>query len=123
MLRPFKLGLGGRLGSGEQYLPWVHRDDVVAGLIWMMENEQAQGPYNMVSPSPVTNAQFTRTLAEVLHRPALFPAPATLLNAVLGEMAGLLLTGQNAVPARLQAEGFRFRYPSLKPALEESTSR
>lgn len=123
MVLPFKLGLGGRLGSGRQYMPWVHRDDVVACLIWMMESEQAEGPYNVVSPAPVTNAEFTRTLAEVLHRPALFPAPAPVLKAVLGEMAGLLLTGQNAVPARLQAEGFTFRYPNLKPALEVSVSR
>ncbi|WP_303291975.1 TIGR01777 family oxidoreductase [Marinobacter sp. SS5-14b] len=123
MVLPFKLGLGGRLGSGRQYMPWVHRDDVVACLIWMMESEQAEGPYNVVSPAPVTNAEFTRTLAEVLHRPALFPAPAPVLKAVLGEMAGLLLTGQNAVPARLQAEGFTFRYPNLKPALRESVSR
>ncbi len=122
MLLPFKLGLGGRLGSGRQYMPWVHRDDVVAGLLWMMNNKDAQGPYNMVSPAPVTNAEFTRTLAAVLHRPALFPAPAPVLKVVLGEMAGLLLTGQHAIPARLQAEGFRFSYPTLKPALLDSVT-
>lgn len=120
MLLPFRLGLGGRLGTGTQYMPWVHRDDVVSGLIWMLENEQARGAYNMVSPNPVTNAEFTRTLAEVLHRPALLPVPAPVLKIILGEMASLLLTGQKAVPARLEKEGFRFKYSHLKPALSES---
>ncbi|QBM16794.1 epimerase family protein [Marinobacter sp. JH2] len=120
MTLPFKLGLGGKLGSGEQYMPWVHRNDVVAGLIWMLENQFAQGPYNMVSPNPVTNAEFTRTLAKVLKRPALFPAPAPILRLMLGEMSGLLLTGQNAIPARLQSEGFTFNYPVLEEALNDS---
>lgn len=121
MLPPFKLGLGGRLSSGEQYMPWVHRTDVVNGLIWMLETETARGAYNMVSPNPVTNKQFTATLANVLHRPAIFPVPAAVLNVALGEMARLLLTGQKAVPERLQQEGFHFQYPELKPALSEST--
>lgn len=120
MLLPFRLGLGGRLGSGKQYMPWVHRDDVVAGLIWMLENPNASGAYNMVSPSPVTNAEFTRTLAKVLHRPALFPAPAAILKIALGEMATLLLTGQKAIPASLEQEGFEFRYKNLALALEDS---
>jgi len=121
MLPPFKLGLGGRLGSGEQYMPWVHRADVVNGLIWMLETETAAGPYNMVSPNPVTNREFTRTLAGVLNRPAIFPAPAPVLKIALGEMARLLLTGQQAIPQRLQEGGFEFRYPQLKDALADST--
>lgn len=120
MLLPFKLGLGGRLGSGEQYMPWVHRDDVVAALVWMMETETASGAYNVVSPNPVTNRQFTKCLAGVLGRPAIFPAPAPVLKLALGEMAGLLLTGQMAVPERLEAEGFQFRFPDLSPALADS---
>ena len=120
MLLPFKLGLGGRLGSGTQYMPWVHRTDVVNGLIWMLENDSASGAYNMVSPNPVTNRTFTATLARVLHRPAIFPAPAPVLNLALGEMARLLLTGQQAVPQRLQKEGFEFRYPELEAALTDS---
>lgn len=123
MLPPFKLGLGGPLGSGEQYMPWVHRTDVVNGLIWMLETETAHGAYNMVSPNPVTNREFTKTLANVLHRPAIFPAPAPILKVALGEMARLLLTGQKAMPERLEHEGFRFQYPKLKPALIESVGK
>lgn len=121
MLLPFKLGLGGRLGNGEQYMPWIHRDDVVAALIWMVETDTARGAYNVVSPNPVTNRQFTRCLAGVLGRPAIFPAPAPVLKIVLGEMSRLLLTGQMAIPERLEAEGFRFRFPDLAPALADAT--
>lgn len=121
MLTPFKLGLGGRLGHGNQYMPWVHRDDVVGALAWMLERESAQGPYNVVSPNPVTNREFTHTLAEVLHRPAIFPAPAPVLKIALGEMSRLLLTGQRAIPSRLSSEGFVFEYPDLKLALEDAT--
>ena len=120
MKLPFKLGLGGKLGKGKQYMPWVHRQDVVGGLIWMLENPLAHGAYNMVSPNPVTNAEFTRTLARVLNRPAILPAPAPVLKLALGEMSGLLLTGQNAIPARLQSEGFTFSYPVLEEALNNS---
>lgn len=120
MLLPFRLGLGGRLGSGEQFMPWIHREDVVAALIWMAESETAKGPYNVVSPNPVTNRQFTKCLAGVLGRPAIFPAPVPVLKVALGEMSRLLLTGQMAVPERLEAEGFRFQYPDLSPALADS---
>lgn len=123
MLLPFKLGLGGRLGSGNQYMPWVHRDDVVRALIWMLETDSAEGPYNVVSPNPVTNREFTHTLAEVLHRPAVFPAPAPILRIALGEMSRLLLTGQRALPSRLSSEGFVFDYPDLKHALEDATGQ
>mgnify|MGYP000439097504 CR=1 FL=1 len=120
MVTPFKLGLGGRLGDGRQYMPWVHRDDVVGALIWMLENDDASGPYNVVSPNPVTNAEFTQCLGKVVRRPTLFPAPAPVLRIALGEMAGLLLTGQKAKPARLTAQGYDFRFPELKAALEDS---
>ncbi|QTN41027.1 TIGR01777 family oxidoreductase [Marinobacter salsuginis] len=122
MILPFKLGLGGRLGSGTQYMPWIHRDDVVGALIWMMENPNASGPFNVVSPNPATNAEFTRTLGKVLHRPTLFPAPAPVLKVALGEMARLLLTGQRAIPERLTQEKFEFRYPDLEQALSQSVS-
>lgn len=120
MLLPFKLGLGGRLGSGEQYMPWVHREDVVAALVWMMETETARGAYNVVSPNPVSNRQFTKCLAGVLGRPAVLPVPSPALKIALGEMSRLLLTGQMAVPERLQAEGFRFGFPDLSPALADA---
>lgn len=119
MVLPFKLGLGGRLGSGTQYMPWVHRDDVVGALIWMMENPSASGPFNVVSPNPATNAEFTRSLGRVLHRPTLFPAPAPVLKVALGEMARLLLTGQKAIPEKLTTGRFEFRYPDLEPALAQ----
>ncbi|WP_100640270.1 TIGR01777 family oxidoreductase [Marinobacter salexigens] len=121
MILPFKLGLGGRLGAGYQYMPWIHRDDVVAALIWMLETPDASGAYNVVSPSPITNREFTRCLASTLKRPAILPAPAPVLKIVLGSMSHLLLTGQQAVPARLINSGFEFRYPTLTEALEDAT--
>ncbi|MBS3804214.1 MAG: TIGR01777 family oxidoreductase [Oleiphilaceae bacterium] len=120
MIPPFKLCLGGRLGDGKQYMPWVHRQDVVNALIWMLETESASGPYNVVSPNPATNAEFTKTLGRVLNRPTPFPAPPFVLKLALGEMAGLLLTGQRAMPERLLAEGFKFRYPELEQALTDA---
>lgn len=122
MILPFKLGLGGRLGSGKQFMPWVHRDDVVGALIWMMETPNASGPFNVVGPNPATNAEFTRCLGKVLHRPTLFPAPAPVLKIALGEMARLLLTGQKAVPEKLIDQGFQFRYPELEQALSQSVA-
>jgi uncharacterized protein len=121
MLLPFKLGLGGRIGGGHQYMPWVHRDDVVSALVWMLETPDASGPYNVVSPKPVTNRQFTATLAKVLNRPAVFPVPAKVLELALGEMARLLLTGQQAFPKKLTDEGFSFRYFDPETALKDAT--
>lgn len=120
MAPPFRFGLGGRIGDGTQYMPWVHRDDVVAALIWMMENSEAEGAYNVVSPSPVTNAEFTRTMGATLGRPTPFPVPAWVLKPALGEMSRLLLTGQKARPIRLQQAGFRFIYPQLPEALRNA---
>lgn len=122
MTLPFKLGLGGRMGNGQQYMPWVHREDVVACLIWMLETTDASGAYNVVSPSPVSNREFTRCLARVLRRPAIFPAPAPVLKIALGEMARLLLTGQQAHPKRLTDAGFRFRFPGLEEALDDAVT-
>lgn len=120
MLLPFRLGLGGRLGSGNQYMPWVHRTDVVKSLIWMLESETASGPYNVVSPNPVTNTELTKTLGKVLGRPIWLPAPRLALKVGLGEMSRLLLTGQRARPRRLSEAGFTFRYPHLEDALRDS---
>ncbi len=120
MILPFRLGLGGRLGSGQQYMPWVHRTDMVRALIWMLDTDSARGPYNVVSPNPVTNAEFTKTLGKVVNRPTFFPAPAPVLKLALGEMARLLLTGQKAVPERLEREGFGFNQPLLEPALRDA---
>lgn len=119
MLWPFKLGLGGKIGSGQQWFPWVHREDVLSALLFLMDQPQAQGVYNLTAPQPVSNQVFTETLARVLHRPALFPAPAWALKAAFGELSELLLGGQRAMPVHLQSSGFRFQFESLKPALQD----
>lgn len=117
MLLPFKLGLGATLGSGAQYMPWIHEDDWVAFVIWLIGTDRATGAFNATSPGPITNRAFTRTLGRVLGRPALFHAPAFVLKIALGELADMLLTGQRVVPAAAEALGFRFTYRELEPAL------
>ncbi len=117
MLLPFKLGLGATLGSGTQYFPWVHIDDWTALVMWAIGNDSASGAFNAASPEPVTNHEFTRTLARVLYRPAIFHAPAFALRLALGELAGALLTGQRALPACAERLGFQFTYRALEPAL------
>lgn len=119
MLPPFRLGLGGPLGDGRQWMSWVHRRDLVALLIWLLENPVCQGAYNGTAPQPVRNAEFVRALGAQLHRPALLPMPAPALRLLFGEMAGLLLGSQRVLPARAEAEGFRFQYPDLPGALRE----
>lgn len=120
MLTPFRLGLGGRLGSGRQWSSWIHVDDIVAAVHHLIQTESVAGPVNFVSPTPVTNQEFTRTLAAVLRRPALLPVPAFAARLAFGEMADqLLLNGQRVLPAKLQASGYSFRYSELQPALED----
>jgi hypothetical protein len=118
MLTPFKLGLGGRLGTGKQWMSWAALDDVVGILRSAISNEQASGPVNVVAPNPVQNSEFTRVLASVLHRPAIFPAPAFALRLALGEMAdALLLSSQRVRSERSPATAYSFRYENLEPAL------
>lgn len=118
MLPIFRTGLGGRLGSGSQYWSWIALEDCLRGLEWLISNGSANGPYNFVSPNPVTNAEFTNELAEALHRPALLPAPKFGLRLALGEMAdALLLCSCRALPDRLLAAGFEFEHPLLGPYL------
>ena len=118
MLTPFKLGAGGPLGSGRQYWPWIHRADWIALVRWAIDTTSASGAINATAPHPVTNAEFTRALGRAMHRPAFMPAPAFALRIALGEMAdALLLSGQNAVPARAERLGFTFRYSTLDAAL------
>ena len=118
MARPFLWGAGGKIGSGEQWMSWVTLPDVVAILRFALENGAVRGPVNVVSPQPVRNAEFTNKLANALHRPALFPAPAFALRLLLGEMADeLLLSSQRALPAQLEKLGYRFLYPDLPGAL------
>jgi len=119
MLPVFRLGLGGKLGSGQQYFPWVHREDVVRAICWLMEQPDIRGAWNLVSPNPVTNAGFTDELGRALRRPTWFTVPAPVLRLGLGEMSRLLLTGQRAYPRRLQNQGFQFEYPTLSEALDQ----
>lgn len=117
-LRPFfKLGLGGRVGSGRQWWPWIAVDDLVSGYRFVLERDVA-GPVNLTSPNPVTNTQFTHALGKALRRPTVFPVPAFGAKVVFGEMAQeALLGGQRVLPSRLLEEGFRFRFPELSDAL------
>ena len=118
MLPLFKLGLAGRLGNGRQYWSWVTLDDVVRVVSWLLEHSSFDGPVNCTAPEPVTNRQFTRTLAKVLKRPAVLPAPAWALKLMLGQMAAeLLLAGQRCVPQRLLDAGFSFQFRELEPGL------
>ncbi len=117
MLLPFRAGIGGRMGNGRQWMSWIARADLVALIRWLVENTSARGAYNGTAPMPVTNAEFARSLGAALRRPALLPTPAFALKILFGEMADILLTGQRVVPKRAAAEGFKFEFPDLAPAL------
>jgi len=123
LLPPFKLGMGGPIGNGRQWMPWVHIEDQIAAIDFLLNREDAQGPYNACAPSPVRNRDFAKTLAAVLHRPAFMPMPAVALRLLLGELSILLLGGQRARPNRLQAAGFTFRFTDLHAALENLLGR
>lgn len=120
MLLPFKAAVGGRLGSGRQWMSWIAIDDEVGAIVHLLGDGAPSGPVNATAPHPVTNAEFTRTLAKALHRPAVLPVPAVALKTLLGaQMAEeLLLTGQRVLPGRLHASGYTFRAPELAGALE-----
>jgi len=120
MLTPFKLGLGGRIGSGRQWYSWIHVDDIVGGIHHAMHTESLSGPVNFVAPNAVRNAEFTRVLASVLRRPAFFPVPALALRLAFGKMAAeeLLLASQRVEPGKLNASGYAFRFRELRGALE-----
>jgi uncharacterized protein len=118
MLLPFKLGLGTRLGNGKQWQSWVHIDDYVAMVLFLLQDVKMSGPFNMTAPNPVTNREFTRSLAHALHRPAFFVAPGFMLQLAMGERSALLLEGQRALPQRLADAGYRFKYAQLSSALD-----
>jgi uncharacterized protein len=124
MVTPFKLGAGGRLGSGRQWMSWIALRDVVGIVKFALANSALSGPVDAVSPEPARNSEFTRALAEVLHRPAIFPAPAVALRLALGEMAdALLLSSQRVFPRRLQEAGYAFEQSDLRSALREALGR
>jgi uncharacterized protein (TIGR01777 family) len=124
MLMPFRYGVGGRLGSGKQWISWITLEDAVGIVRAAVFNEQLSGPVNVVTPNPVTNSEFTRIVAATLHRPAIFPAPAFALRLALGEMAdALLLASQRVVPERLIAIPYPFRFADLSAALQAILAR
>ncbi|NQD95405.1 TIGR01777 family protein [Pseudomonas sp. CrR25] len=119
LLLPFRLGLGGPVGNGRQWMPWIHLADQIALMDFLLQREAARGPYNACAPQPVRNTEFAQALGRALHRPALVPLPAFILRVGLGELSGLLLGGQRALPTRLSEAGFRFRFTDLDAALED----
>ena len=120
MLLPFRLGLGGRLGSGRQWMSWIHIEDHVEAMVALLNSPHAQGPYNLTAPTPVTNRLFTEALARHLRRPAIAHLPAPLLKLLFGEMAELLLGSQRVIPQRLTEElGLVFKFPTLDDALAD----
>jgi hypothetical protein len=124
MLLPFRLGMGGRIGDGRQFTSWIALDDVIGAIHHALCEESVRGPVNAVAPEPVSNAEFTRTLARVLRRPTLLPVPAFAARLAFGEMAdALLLAGARVLPTRLQASGYRFRFPDLESALRHLLGR
>jgi uncharacterized protein len=124
LLLPFRLGLGGRLGNGKQWLSWITLDDVVAAMTEALSDERLVGPVNATSPAPVTNAEFTKVLGRALHRPTIMPLPSVAVSALFGEMGrGTLLASQRVLPERLTGTGFHFSYPELDAALRHVLDR
>jgi uncharacterized protein (TIGR01777 family) len=123
MVKPFRFGLGGRLGSGKQWMPWIHVKDVVNLILFSLDNDGIHGPVNATAPNPITNAGFTRQLAAALHRPGFLVVPRFALKLVLGEMSEALLSSERVVPAVAEAAGFRFTYPDVASALDDLCRR
>ena len=119
MLIPFRLGLGGRLGSGEQWMSWIHIEDLIALIAFLLKESTLRGVFNATSPFPVTNREFTRALAEAVHRPAIFPVPAMALKLMFGEMSQVLLASQRVFPDAAQRAGFIFQHPDIYAALAQ----
>ena len=120
LLLPFKLGVGGPLAGGHQYMPWIHRDDEVGIILWALGEERSAGPLNSTAPNPVTNREFSKTLGKVLRRPAIAPVPRLALVAIRGEeLAEQIVASLRVVPRRAQDLGYQFRFPELEPALRD----
>ena len=122
MLPPFRLGVGGPVAGGHQYVPWIHLDDVAAGMLFCLDNDAARGPINLTVPEPATNAELSHALGRALHRPAIMPVPGFTLRMLYGEMAEIITTGQRAVPAALTRLGFEFGHSELEAALRDVLS-
>jgi uncharacterized protein (TIGR01777 family) len=119
MMRPFKLFAGGPMGTGRQWISWIHLEDIVGLFLLALDQANAVGPLNGTAPNPVTNKEFTRTLGQVMHRPSFLPAPRLGLRLALGEVADLITTGQRVLPKKALALGYSFRFPSLETALTD----
>jgi len=122
LLLPFRIGLGGVIGDGRQWMSWIHRQDWINIAMTMMADTSMQGPYNATAPNPITNSEFTQILAQTLNRPALLPAPAWILKILLGERSQLVLSSQRVMPERLLTQNFKFQYDDLASALNEALS-
>ena len=123
MLLPFRLGLGGRIGSGRQWWSWIALDDVIGAMMFALQNQSMSGPVNVVGPSPVRNAEFVKALGKALHRPTIFPLPEFVIRTIMGEMGEeLLLTSARAEPKKLCEAGYAFRYAKLEDALQATLS-
>lgn len=118
MLLPFQLFIGGPIGSGKQFLPWIHIEDVVQGMLYPIENKHFRGTYNLVSPNPVTMKEFAKTFGKVLHRPSWVPVPSFILSTMFGEGGKVILSGQRAMPKNLVKTGFQFSFTELHSALQ-----
>ena len=117
MLPPFRAGIGGRLGSGKQWMPWIHLDDWINLVLFAIQNPAVRGAINATAPNPVTNSEFTRVLGKAVHRPAILPVPGFVLKMAMGEMAGAILASARAIPKVALSTGFQFQYSQLRPAL------
>jgi uncharacterized protein len=122
MLPPFRLGVGGPIAGGRQYVPWIHLEDEVGAILRCLDDPQCSGPLNLVGPNPVTNAELSKTLGRVLRRPAFLPVPALAVKLLFGEMSSVVIGGQRAVPQALQEVGYRFAFLELEPALRDLLS-
>ncbi len=121
MLLPFYFGAGGPIGSGDQWMSWVDREDVLRAIEWAIDQPQVRGTYNITAPEPVRNRDFARTLGRAIHRPSFMPTPGFALRLLFGEMADeILLGGQRVVPLRATKEGFTFNYPALEASLQHA---
>lgn len=123
MLPFFKLGVGGPVAGGRQYVPWIHSDDVVGAIMFCLDSPDASGPVNLTAPRPVTNGELSKALGRVLGRPAVAPVPGLAVRALYGEMASIVTTGARVVPRRLEELGYDFRRPDLEPALRSATGK
>lgn len=118
LLLPFKLGVGGKIGNGRHFMPWIHIDDMVAGILFLLHQDNCNGAYNLTAPYPVTNKEFTQKLGKRLARPTFFTTPTLVLKLLFGEMSELLTQSQQVLPEKLQKSGFHFQYPQLEAALD-----